>query len=162
MITSDFTYTPGTVLGTVRMLSSDTDQLNPISLDSELAVVLLMTGYNGLGSDVVDSSSDFSTILLAAANAIGLMSMSAAKLAVIEKIAVISENTYVTWEALSAQEVKLRSLAAQNILPAIGGSVIINGIAINPNADPFYNTQWLKITNVGDGITNPTSNMDTW
>lgn len=119
IVESIFTYDPTTLLGLVRTYARDTDPLNPILDDATIDAMIGMSGYNGLSSDLWRTLGDVSyAVLISAAECLDLMARDAAKIALIEKIGAISENTKVTYDALREEADLLRKRASQNFVPS--------------------------------------------
>lgn len=157
------TYDLTTLRGQIRLWARDKDMVNPVNSDAEIDSCLHATGYTGAGTDTFDPSS-ISRVFLGAAFAFDLVSGDAAKVAIIEKIGAISDNTNVTYVALKDMADTLRTRASQNALPVSGvqSVIYINGVATIGYPDPFYNSPWLPVVADGTGHTTPTSPLNSW
>jgi hypothetical protein len=159
------TFDLTTIRGQIRLWSRDIDMLNPINSDLEIDSCMYGGGYFGLGADTFSPSTMMSTIFLSAAYVFDLMAGDAAKVATIEKIGAISDNTKVTYDALKDMASSLRERAGNNVLPASGPTTIawIDGVAVTMPTDPFYNTPWIPMRDIdGNGTTTPRSPLDSW
>lgn len=148
------TFNVNTLAGLVRLYCRDTDMLNPILDDDTINAMIGSTGYNGLSSDLWRTLGDIqATALISAANCLELMVRDAAKVALIEKIGAISENTKVTYNALRDEATLLRSRANQNYVPSdvTCGMDILDFVSYS-----------LPITDFGNGYTIPRSTLDRW
>lgn len=147
------TYDPTTLSGLVRTLSRDTDMLNPINDDATVDAMIMLSGYNGNSGDLWSTLGDISaTALNSAANCFDLMARDAAKLALIEKIGALSENTKVTYDALREEADAMRARAANNFVPS-DVSCYVPPIEFLPYSIP--------IVDYG-GYTIPNSALDRW
>lgn len=147
------TFNPTYLSGLVRIYSRDTDMLNPILDDDTISAMIATSGYNGSSSDLWRTLGDINyTVFISAANCLDLMARDAAKIALIEKIGAISENTKVTYDALREEADLLRTRAIQSFVPSD------TTCAVTPTEFvPFS----LPIVNYGL-YTIPSSALDRW
>jgi hypothetical protein len=148
IIMGDFTYDITTLRGIIRLNSRDIDGQNPVNKDSEVDAMLMMTGSLEIPTKAWDISM-ISIIYLAAANCFDLMAADAAKVAIIEKIGAISENTKVTYDALKEEAALLRARASRDFVP---------GVSLMP--DPLYTPPWLAVPSTG--LRGCFTSLDTW
>jgi hypothetical protein len=142
------TYDLTTLRGQIRLWGRDKDMVNPINSDLEIDSCLFATGYIGAGADTFQSLY-MGTVFLAAAFVFDLMAADAAKVAIIEKIGAISENTKVTYDALKEEAALLRARASRDFVP---------GVSLIP--DPLYTPPWLAVPSTG--LRGCFTSLDTW
>ncbi len=148
------TFNINTLGGLVRLYCRDTDMLNPILDDDTINAMIAQSGYSGSSSDIWRTLTNIQGMaLISAANCLDLMARDAAKIALIEKIGAISENTKVTYDALRDEANLLRSRAIQNFVPSdvTCDTALLDFV-------PFS----LPITDYGNGFTIPRSTLDRW
>lgn len=125
------TYDPNTVRGQTRKWLRDIDTgglpsipgtavglANPIWSDTEVDNMLLQAGYPGTGLDIAATTDGFNvtnttiiSVLLAAVIGWELVAADAAKVAVIERIAIFVDNTVSTYQSILGEAEHIRQLA---------------------------------------------------
>ncbi len=136
-----WTYDISTDRGKTRQLLRDVDRTNQIFSDAEVDGFLLMA--HQLSAWAPGESASLSELYEAAAIGWEIVSGDASKLAVIEKIAIFSDNTVVTAVAIKDEADRLRKRSCEVGLPGV-----------TPN-DPVVPLKWSTDTTVkaADGFT---------